>query len=256
MAFKSMAEVKDELARCYERVWAEEAAGCGGVAWPWRLSLGRCAKKELEDRFVEVCERVDELRRLAASLGLGLEHATRMVCGTKQTIPARLTVENMDLLAGAARKKQDYACARRRAARLSRDFPQLGPADVARLLREMRRSVPEDVDSDLACRAGAWFAQNDARGLTARQVPLEGFHAKWLDAAGRRSVVARLAALDELPLAERPPRCGSLTWTRPTWLAACAATTRGWSATRACCRTSRRWSSSARTATPRCGLAR
>ncbi len=218
MALKSTAEVKDELARCYERLWAEEAAGCGSVAWPLGFSLGRCSKKELEDRFVEVCERADELRSLAATLGLGLEHATRIVCGTKQTIPVRLTVGSMDLLAGAARRKQDFACARRRATRLSRDFPQLGPADVARLLREMRRSVPEDVDFDLACRAGAWFAQNDARGLTARQVPLEGFHAKWLDAAGRRSVVARLAGLDELPLAERPAQV-RFTYLDPDYLA-------------------------------------
>ncbi len=201
---KTVNEVKDLLRRRYEKVWAEEAAGCGGDVWPLRLPLGSCAKKELEERFVETCERADDLRRLSVSLGLELECATRLVGGSKQLIPSHLVVARVEELASATRNARALADARRRASRLSREFPELGAEETARLLRAMRRAVADDVDFDLACRAGAWFRQNDATGLTARQVPLVGFQAKWLDVAGRRAVVARLAGLDELPLTERP----------------------------------------------------
>ena len=41
--------------------------------------------------------------------------------------------------------------------------------------------VLNDVDFDLARAASDWFCQHDATGLTARQVPITGLHAKWLD---------------------------------------------------------------------------
>ncbi len=216
---KTVDEVKELLRRRYEKVWAEEAAGCGGDAWPQRLAVGSCTKKELEERFVETCEKADDLRRLAVSLGLELECATRLVGGSKQRIPTHLVVASVETLASATRSARALADARRRAARLSRDFPELGAEETARLLRTMQRVVADDVDFDLACRAGAWFRQNDARGLTARQVPLAGFHAKWLDVAGRRAVVARLAGVDELLLVERPAQV-RFTYLDPAYLAA------------------------------------
>lgn len=215
---KTVDEVKKLLRRYYEKVWAEEAAGCGGDVWPLRLSLGSCAKKELEERFVETCEKADDLRRLSVSLGIELECATRLVGGSRQRIPTHLVVASAEALAAATRNARALADARRRASRLSREFPELGAEETARLLRAMCRAVADDVDFDLACRAGAWFRRNDATGLTARQVPLVGFHAKWLDVAGRRAVVACLAGLDELPLTERPAQV-RFTYLDPAYLA-------------------------------------
>ena len=60
------------------------------------------------------------------------------------------------------------------------------------------------MDFDLLCRAALWFSSYDARGMTPREVPLEDFHAKWLDAYGRRTLICQPAKLDELCLRERP----------------------------------------------------
>lgn len=66
-----------------------------------------------------------------------------------------------------------------------------------------------DVDFDLACRAGRWFATHDSTGLTPRQVPVEGLHAKWLN--NRHALVRDLADVDDLKLA--PPHPAPLHFT-------------------------------------------
>ncbi len=210
---------KSALRRLYERTWAEEAAGCSDRTWPQRVALGTCPKRELEERFAELCAVCDELRGAAAVLGLGVDCSTRMVGATRQSIPTHFVVADMGVLAAAVGKKGHYARACSRACRLERDFPHLDAVKRAGLLRKMERTLCDEVDFDLACRAGAWFSRNDASGLTARQVPLAGFHAKWLDAPGRRFAVAQLAGLDALPLVERPFQV-RFTYLDPSHLAA------------------------------------
>ncbi|MCA1695512.1 MAG: DUF2220 family protein, partial [Actinobacteria bacterium] len=61
-----------------------------------------------------------------------------------------------------------------------------------------------DVDFDLAREATKWFRQHDATGLTTRQVPIAGLHAKWLDRNTR--LVTGLAGRSELGLVTRPSR--------------------------------------------------
>ncbi len=216
---KDADDVRAALAARYEKTWAEEAAGAGDTSWPWRVALGSASKAELEDNFLKECSVADRLIALAAELGLEVEFATRVVGGTRQLLPSHMVVPNMRTLARATGNREAYARSCARAERLARDFPDLGERETARLLSLMRRRAPDAVDFDLACRAGAWFRENDAVGLTARQVPLTGFHAKWLDAAGRRSVVAELAGLDDLPLVERPMQV-RFTYLDPKHLAA------------------------------------
>ncbi|CRK61951.1 FIG005429: hypothetical protein [Alloactinosynnema sp. L-07] len=60
-----------------------------------------------------------------------------------------------------------------------------------------------DVDFDLLCRAADWFAVNDATGLTPRQVPIAGMHAKWLNT--RQALVMDLAGVENLRLAPAHP---------------------------------------------------
>lgn len=102
--FKTVEEVKELLAKRYKKVWAEEAAGCCCEAWPLRLPVGSCTKKELEDHFVEACSGADALRALADSLGLGVECTTRLVGGSKQTFPTHLVVANMGGACGGDEK--------------------------------------------------------------------------------------------------------------------------------------------------------
>lgn len=202
--FKSVATVKAALARLYDRLWAEEAAECSGNEWPQYVPLGKCSKLELEEHFVEACAAADELRAAAASMKLAVKSETRLVGGSKQNMPTHFVVEDMAALVNAIPRKREFANACSRTQRLKRDFPHNGPAELAQLLRKMQTAVPDDVDFDLACKAGRWFAENGVQGLTPRQVPLAGFHAKWLDKPGRSAVVARLAGLESLQLEQRP----------------------------------------------------
>ena len=214
---KSKAMIEASFHRLYEGLWAKEAAGCSGAEWPKKVPLGTYSKPELEAHFADICVLGDELRSMAQSLGLGVEYATRVVGGTKQSLPTHFVIAGMDSLVAAAGEKKAYAQACGRAQRIHQDFSQLDGEEIAQLLREMKRAVPDEVDFDLACRAGVWFRENDARGLTARQVPLVGFHAKWLDAQGRRSVVAKLAGLEGLPLEDRPAQV-RFTYLDPVYL--------------------------------------
>src|SRR5690606_14481567 len=91
--------------------------------------------------------------------------------------------------------------ARQRLAVLTQEFPGVDPA---RALRQLDKLSGDDFA--LACRAAAWFAHHHQRAasLTARQVPISGLHAKWLDRHG--ASVAQLVGLDRLELKERPGR--------------------------------------------------
>ena len=217
---KSTVDIKKALVRLYDNVWAQEAAGCPEKAWPQQIPLGKCSKQELDAHFLEVCAAVDALCSFAASLELPVTSETRLVGGTKQNIPTHIVVENREALVQAVSEKAAFVRAQERANRLRQDFPQLSAAEIALLLRKMAQVAPLDIDFDLACRAGAWFRENAAQthGLTARQVPLVGFHAKWLDVQGRRGVVAQLAGLEMLPLEQRPAQV-RFTYLDPAYLA-------------------------------------
>ena len=86
-----------------------------------------------------------------------------------------------------------------RAAALGLRFPDL--VDLARVVRDVDGYT--QVDFDLLCVTAEWFRQHSAAGLTPRQVPIPGLHAKWLNT--RRATVATLAGLSALDLLPRHP---------------------------------------------------
>ncbi len=57
--------------------------------------------------------------------------------------------------------------------------------------------------STCCARAAQWFSEHSAAGLTPRQVPIPGLHAKWLNA--HHSTVAELAGMPGLALLPRHP---------------------------------------------------
>ncbi|MGH3305820.1 MAG: DUF3322 domain-containing protein [Streptosporangiaceae bacterium] len=100
-------------------------------------------------------------------------------------------------MAQTAGREWTARLARARASALAERFaPLLG-------LPRILRTVADWADTHfvLLCEAAAWFRDNDASGLTPRQVPVPGMHAKWLNT--RQYLVAALAGLEALPLA--PP---------------------------------------------------
>ncbi|MGD4206361.1 DUF3322 domain-containing protein, partial [Xanthomonas citri pv. citri] len=74
------------------------------------------------------------------------------------------------------------------------------------------------LDVELLAQAASWFGENPDSRLSPRQVPLAGFHTKWLES--RRSVVARLAGLDDLGLLPAHPSRIHFTYLDPRHLQA------------------------------------
>lgn len=105
------------------------------------------------------------------------------------------------------------ACLLARWAALQQRFPESATVDVLRRVKDW-----EDVDFDLLLNAAHWFrgtpgVEWEGR-LTPRQVPVPGLHTKWLNRAGRRTLVATLAGLPNIALADRPS-CIDITYADP-----------------------------------------
>lgn len=221
--YKSIDELRTAIVRRFERTLHDEAARelLGGEgAWPWRLSLGQVKTAELTSNAPQVSAYIAELRAWCTRFGLGLEYEVRRF-GAAQELPARVVVDSVDLAARVAGEgaPKRLRIARSRAAKLVHATGvsvqiRSNPGEVSAVLRRTRDWA--EVDFDLLIDAAAWFAEHDATGLTPRQVPLEGFHAKWLDAEGRRAMVARLAGLDDLGLVARPSEL-SFAYLDPSW---------------------------------------
>ena len=206
MACTGVDEVKDRLARHYRRVWAAELSGsaAGTGAWPFRVFLGRPSRADLERGFADIDGELSEVERWALGHGLHCERERRLVGSVAHSLPTHVCAASLDELAQATGMQGHLVQAKRRQGRLVRDFPKVGADTLRSALKACDPKGMEETDFDLLCRAALWFSFHDARGMTPREVPLEGFHAKWLDAHGRRALICQLARLDDLCLRERP----------------------------------------------------
>jgi hypothetical protein len=221
-----VSEVTTRLRRTWAHEIAEDALGrighCGQhpsesfshPAWPHSFALGASGRQELEQRFASYQAKTLAWRQwltMSKSPGIQLVDATRRVHGTAQDIPTHLRVAHVDAAAQLSGREWPARLARGRArvaAVLERFAP---PPRLARVLREIGDWA--DVDFALLCDAAAWFRDNDATGLTPRQVPIPGMHAKWLNT--RQHLVAALAGLETLPLAPAHPPRVHLTYLDP-----------------------------------------
>jgi hypothetical protein len=195
------------------------ASAASTAAWPHMFPLGAPTRDELERRFSMYQAATLTWRRWHsehADLGIELAETTRRVHGTSQPVPTHVRVPDADAAAAlvGAEWVQRLARARARTAVIRDRFaPQ---PDLERLLREVDSWT--DVDFGLLCAAAAWFAERDAAGLTPRQVPIAGMHAKWLNT--RRHLVAALAGREQLRLAPSHPPRVHLTYLDPDHRAA------------------------------------
>ncbi|MEC3979825.1 Wadjet anti-phage system protein JetD domain-containing protein [Amycolatopsis sp. H20-H5] len=201
---KTPEQVVDDVARRLKNTWSATLVGePGAPAWPWAMPIGQPNSAELTAQFPAIAHLVATWRDWAAMHGLTLRFRARRVSGTDQELPTHLTVPDLESAARICAGDWPARIARgqHRAALLGRHYPHL--AQPARVL--VAADGLSDVDFDLLRRAADWFAVNDAAGMTPRQVPIEGLHAKWLNT--RQALVARLAGVDDLRLAPaHPPR--------------------------------------------------
>lgn len=181
--------------------WHLTAAGHDDDGWPARIPLGPPGKTALETGFETARTWARDWEDWAAARDVTLDWANRTVRGTIQQMPTHLLVPD----AGTAARlcgpdwTRRLARGRARAATLRREFALDTPEKIIRAA-----DAKDDTDFALLLAAGHWFARHEAAGLTPRQVPLPGFHAKWLDS--NEPLVRILAGKDDLGLIRRPAR--------------------------------------------------
>jgi hypothetical protein len=187
--------------------------------WPHAFPLGQTSSTNLASDFAAAATWAATWRAWSSAHGLPLRTRARRIHNTDQELPTHLVVPNADHAARLCGRHWPHRLerGRQRASALADHFPHL---IEARLLATTVAAVDElsDVDFELLCRSGAWFAEHDAAGLTPRQVPIEGLHAKWLN--HRLGLIRRLSARDDLGLLPPHPPRVHYTYLDPTHLAA------------------------------------
>lgn len=169
--------------------------------WPATFPLGRPSGPEHTGSLSALVADVRVLRDWAATYGLEVTSRTMRVSGTLQTIPTHVTVPDIDTSARIAGPpwRDRLNVSRSRGVRIAADFPTAPLPDVLRATHHL-----SDVDFDLLCRTGSYLRDHDVTGLTPRQVPVEGVHAKWIDNHMRG--LRLLAGRDDFGFAGRPAR--------------------------------------------------
>lgn len=215
---KSPAELEATIAARLAKHWADsvlaEVRGESDAYWPWSLKLTALAGSDLNNRWGDAWRWILDINHWAEAHGCGLSTTSRRVGSVNRQIPTKLTIPDLRTAAAAAGGVWDdkLPAAKLRVRVLDEQFGiTLTPA-LARAAVEL-----DEVDFDLLCRAAEWFRHNDTSGLTARQVPIAGLHAKWLDAHMR--LVAGLCGRSSLGLVRRPSRV-RFSYLDPAWLAA------------------------------------
>lgn len=185
--------------------WAPAAAG-EEFTWNPRVPLlGTVTAAQLTADFPRYAAWAREWSAWAAEWGVELDWRTRRVGGTDQPLPHAVVVPDVDTAVRLAGHPwpETLTHAQARAAALRERFPHLAGGGLSGVVRTV--TSWSDLDFELLCAAGSWFAVNDATGLTPRQVPIEGMHAKWLNT--RRHLVSALSGRDDFGLAPgHPPR--------------------------------------------------
>jgi hypothetical protein len=201
---KTPEQLAADVARRVRNTWAATVTGTAELpAWPHTFPLGEPSSAQLAADFTTTMGTVAAWRDWQARHGLPVTWRARRVSGTDQELPTHVQVPDLDTAAGLAGDgwPDRIARARTRAAVLAGRYGHLPAPD--RTLSAVDKLT--DVDFDLVCRAANWFAAHDAAGMTPRQVPIAGLHAKWLNT--RQALVRELAGVEDLRLAPpHPPR--------------------------------------------------
>jgi hypothetical protein len=211
---RSPDEVVQAVAKRLASTWHLDIAA-NSRDWPRTFTLGTLNRAELEAGFADIVDRTHHWHDWADEHRLTLVMSARRVHGTRQSIPTHVSVPDLDTAAdllGPYWKKRIQR-GRQRLAHLRRLFPTV--AEHSRIVRAV--DSYSDADFDLLCTAAAWFTSHTAYGLTPRQVPIEGLHAKWLNT--HQHLVQALAQRDSLELLPRHPARIHFTYLDPDHLA-------------------------------------
>ncbi|SDK35564.1 hypothetical protein SAMN05216282_10588 [Cryobacterium psychrotolerans] len=179
--------------------WHTDLVG-GEAAFPHAFPLGRLDADALRDDYAPIHAWTVGMQDWARRTGVVLDYTNRRAKGgTVQAVPAHARVESID---DAARIvggdwSDRLGRARMRLAILREGYPQM--IDIGRTLRLIDTYAA--VDFGLLLTVADWYLQDPARaalGVTPRQVPLPGVHAKWLQS--HKAGVQALTGLADLSL--------------------------------------------------------
>jgi len=200
---KTPAEATADIKRRLANGWNSDLAGVE-AAFPHDFPLGRPSADQLRHDYSSVHALTVEWQRWSAQHGVELTYTNRLSAGgTRQLVPTHVRVDSIDRAAAIVGDgwPARLARGRRRFQVLVNGYPAL--TDTGHLLRKV--DGYSDVDFDLLQTVADWFAEDPtrARGVTPRQVPIPGVHAKWLQA--HEWAVCAMTGIEDLQLLARHP---------------------------------------------------
>ncbi|NMM94320.1 DUF3322 and DUF2220 domain-containing protein [Bifidobacterium oedipodis] len=174
-------------------------------SWPYEIGVELPHRDELMNHYGAELERDEALREYVNSKGCTITEVTRQAGVTKNvfvrsvSVPSEACALRMMSRADAAQ----YHRSRDRLHLLRQEFAVADEAveRVAKLTDDFA-----DIDFELMLEAAHYCDEHDVHNMTARQVPIPGFHSKWLGSenSARRRAIAMLIETDALRFKERP----------------------------------------------------
>lgn len=169
-------------------------------AFPHEFPLGRPSRDELLTQYASVLRQTMVWRDWAQMNPASLTHENRAAQGRSvQQVPTHLRIESLDDAAGIVGDGWPERIERNR--ERCHTLRALHPnfVDLVRILRLTDRY--SDTDFELLLTVVDWYLADPSRptlGVTPRQVPIPGVHAKWLQ--NHRVAVQELTGLEDLGL--------------------------------------------------------
>ncbi|MEE1297071.1 MAG: DUF2220 family protein [Bifidobacterium sp.] len=213
---RSARELADAIAAHGERHLFEAAD-----PWPLTVPVRLPGERALEDDATHVFATDNATRRWAGERGVELVMVTRRLGGTPVELVSHVIVPDgaTAMRAVSGKVRAHWTLVRERAERLGALTAGWSGVDEEALMRVLKWMDPgldatreelaaSDVDFELLLAAAAWFHDHldGVPSLTPREVPLEGFSAKWLDGerSRHRRALCALLGVEALDLRERP----------------------------------------------------
>jgi hypothetical protein len=215
---KTPQAVTEDIRRRLSGKWHECLAG-GEVGFPHDFPLGKVSTTDMRGGYRAVYTLTVEWQDWARQHGVEVAYEPRVATGgTRQMVPTRVRVDSVDRAAAIAGDgwPDRLARGRDRLSVLSDSYP--GLLDPSRLIRLIDSYSP--VDFSLLLTVAGWYLEDPTRalGVTPRQVPIPGVHAKWLQA--HLPAVRVLTGLDDLGLLPDHPQRIHFTYLDPAHRAA------------------------------------
>lgn len=209
---KSPEAVTKDIERRLASRWHSDVVG-DDPAFPHRFPLGRPATSDLKSDYAAVHALTTQWQDWARGHQVELAYTTRVARGrTRQDVPTHALVTSVDHAAAIVAQGWGDRLARGRA-RLAVLADRYDMPDVGRVLRLVDNYAP--IDFDLLLTVVEWYRDDPSRalGITPRQVPIPGVHAKWLQS--HRAAVLALTGLDDLGLLPAHPQRIHFTYLDP-----------------------------------------